>query len=220
MQLSQEATYQLIEEQIGKDALPLLDHLYNKENVSEFKIAEKMKVTVNQVRSILYRFQEKNLVIFTRKKDSKKGWYVYFWTLDMKETKALFLKVRGKQLQEHEKQLVMESQGAYFSCKNKCIRLPFEQALEIQFQCPECGEVLNQENNPKTIEQLKKTIEQLHHDLEIYSIPDYDTEEPVKAKTKKTTKKPAKKIIKKMIKKGKKSPPKHKPAKKTKKKRR
>ncbi|HLD12734.1 MAG TPA: hypothetical protein VJB87_04025 [Candidatus Nanoarchaeia archaeon] len=218
MELSQEAIYQLTEEQLGKEALALLNHLYKKENVSEFKIAEKMKVTVNQVRSLLYRFQEKNLVTFTRKKDSKKGWYVYFWTLDMKETKALFLKVRKRQLIDQQQQLTMESQGAYFSCKSKCIRLPFEQALDIQFQCPECGEVLNQEQNPKTIEQLKKNIEQLHKDIELYSMPDFDAEEqepekkkPVK-KTGKSTpvKKPAKKTIKK-------TPKKKKPAKKMKK---
>ncbi|MDO8556811.1 MAG: hypothetical protein Q7R96_06605 [Nanoarchaeota archaeon] len=193
MNLSRETVNQLLEEQLGKDTLPLIELIFSKENVSEFKLAEKLNITVNQVRSILYRLQEKNLVQFTRKKDKKKGWYVYFWTLDMKETRALFLKVRKKQLEYHQQQLGLEQAGSFFSCKSKCCRIPFEQALEVQFRCGECGELLNQEQNPKIQDQLKKQIEQLQHDIEVYSVIDVDAEEQPEQKTKKTT--PQKKKI-------------------------
>ena len=42
--------------------LPLVNILKDKDNVSEFKLAEKLNTTVNIVRNILYRLQEYNLV--------------------------------------------------------------------------------------------------------------------------------------------------------------
>ena len=196
MNLSEEALFGIIEEAVGKDSLPLVDLIYSKENVSEFKLAEKLSITVNQVRSILYRLQEKNLVAFTRKKDKKKGWYVYFWTLDMKEAKSLFLKRRKQQLEELHKQLNLEKNGALFICKNKCTRMSFEQALEFQFRCPECGEVLHQESTAKNVEQLKKTIERITQELELYSRVEVPEDE-----LKKDLRKAKPKIVKKLVKK-------------------
>ena len=57
----------------GEDVLPLVTLLKGKENVSEFVIADRLNVTVNQVRNMLYRLHKSNLVTFTRKKDKKKA---------------------------------------------------------------------------------------------------------------------------------------------------
>jgi len=212
MDLSQEALFDLVSEQVGKDTLQLVEQIYKKENVSEFKLAEKLGITVNQVRSVLYRLQDKNLVIFTRKKDKKKGWYVYFWTLDMKEAKSLFLKRRRQQLEGLQKQLSLEQNGALFICKNACARMSFEQALEVQFKCPECGEVLHQENTQKNVEQLRRTIDRTQEEIEMYSRIEPEEEEikakpkaakkkVVKAAARKHARKAVKKISKKHVKK-------------------
>ncbi len=192
MDLSKEALFDLISEVVGKDVSPLVEQIYKKENVSEFKLAEKLGITVNQVRSQLYRLQERNLVLFTRKKDKKKGWYVYFWTLDLKEAKSLFLRRRRQQLEDMQKQLLLEQNGALFICKNLCTRMTFEQALEFQFKCPECGEILNQESTGKNVEQLRRTIERIKEEIELYSRVEPAEEEEAKAKPK-----AAKKIVKK-----------------------
>ena len=82
MKLSNNAIEVLVTEIAGKDVLPLIELIRGKTDVSEFKIAEKLGKTVNEVRNMLYRLSDYNLVSFTRKKDKRKGWYIYFWTLN------------------------------------------------------------------------------------------------------------------------------------------
>lgn len=219
MKIPEETVLDLIKEEIGEDVLPLASMIFKKDNISEFKIAEKLGITVNQVRSMLYRLQEKNLVTFTRKKDKKKGWYIYSWTLDMREVRFLLLRVHKGNLEHLQKMLELESNGSFFNCGNKCMRMTFENALEFQFKCPECGEVLNQESSGKTVEKIKKDIDKLKHEIEIYSMPDVDLEEEEEKKPKKSVKKQqkktrmaAKKKMKKVRKALKKRTPKKKPA--------
>jgi len=70
----------VIEDVAGRDVLPLVSVLKGKKNVSEFTIAEELKEEINTIRNKLYRLYDSNLVEFTRKKDKKKGWYIYYWT--------------------------------------------------------------------------------------------------------------------------------------------
>jgi transcription factor E len=70
---------EVVNEIAGKQASDILNLLIGKKDVNEFLIAKKLKLTINQVRNILYKLSNFNLVTFTRKKDKKKGWYTYFW---------------------------------------------------------------------------------------------------------------------------------------------
>ena len=90
MGLDTETVADLVEEIAGKDVIELVELIKGKEHVSEFKIADKLGVTVNQVRNMLYRLYSYNLVSFIRKKDKKKGWYIYYWTFDQKKVMIYF----------------------------------------------------------------------------------------------------------------------------------
>ena len=81
----------LVEELAGDYATPIVDILYNKKDVNEFRIAKKMEMTINQIRNILYKLSAEGLVSFIRKKDDKKGWYIYYWTL---ETEKCLVKLK------------------------------------------------------------------------------------------------------------------------------
>ena len=100
MRLSQPLMEELVKEVAGDDVLALLRLILGKSNVSEFKIAEKLNITVNQVRNMLYRLNEHNLVAFTRKKDKEKGWYIYFWTFDTFNARLLIIERKQKKIAE------------------------------------------------------------------------------------------------------------------------
>src|SRR3989338_11520661 len=70
----------IVEGLINKQAVPIMDLLSSKKPVNEFTIAEKLGLTINQTRNIIYKLSDFGLVSFTRKKDKRKGWYIYFWT--------------------------------------------------------------------------------------------------------------------------------------------
>jgi len=165
MRLSNNIIESVVMEVVGKEAIPLVRFLKNNKNVSEFKIAEVIKKEVNATRNTLYKLYEHNLVSFMRKKDKKKGWYIYYWTFNQKRVKYLVTDLKKKRLKKLKERIEREEDGNFFGCKNKCIRLNFDQASDFSFKCPECGEVLDQEDNTQIIENIKKEIKGLEKEI-------------------------------------------------------
>jgi transcription initiation factor TFIIE subunit alpha len=186
----------VIVEVAGPDVVPLIKLLKNKRNVSEFKLAESLRLEVNMVRNMLYRLYDSNLVSFIRKKDKKKGWYIYYWTFDIKRIKYLtnFLKV--KRLAKLRERLKREQEGNFYVCQDKCVRLDFDQAMNFHFKCPECGKLIAQEDNTEKIAAIEKEIAGLEEDLAKKPEEPRKLVKKKKAKAAKKTKKKAKPVKK------------------------
>ena len=159
MRISNKLVEDVVKNVAGSDVVPLVELIKKKKNVSEFKIAETLGVTVNVVRNMLYRLYHKNLVSFVRKKDKKKGWYIYYWTFNMKRIKFLADSLKKEHVERLKERLEREKSGFFFTCPNECMRLDFEKATDYFFKCPECGSLLQQENNQKRIREIEKEIE-------------------------------------------------------------
>jgi transcription initiation factor TFIIE subunit alpha len=161
MELTQEKIDGLTSNMAGEDAVPIARLLVEKgENVSEFLIAEHLQMGINHVRNALYRLQESNLVTFLRKKDKKKGWYIYYWTFNSVQAKVLITKLYGERVENLQKRLKNEN-ADFLTCRRKCLRISFDNALENDFKCSECGGVLKQIDNKKQIAAIRKELEEL-----------------------------------------------------------
>ena len=167
MKLSSKIIEGVVSEVAGEDVVPLVKVLKNKKNVSEFKLAENINREVNEIRNMLYRLYDANLVSFIRKKDKKKGWYIYYWTFNGKRVKDLVSDLKKKRLEALKQRLSREEGGNFYVCDNKCIRLDFEQATDFEFKCPECGNLMNEENNTGKIEKMRFEIKGLEKDLNL-----------------------------------------------------
>ena len=165
MKLPDNLIKELISDYIGNDAVSLVLLINDKENVSELKIAEKLNVTVNEVRNILYRLNEKDLVSSTRKKDNKKGWYIYFWTFDAIKAKNLLTDYKKNRINQLSSSLSQEQNIVFFKCPKDHTRLSNEQALEYEFKCPECTTLLQQEDKTRRIDSIKNEMKRLENDL-------------------------------------------------------
>ena len=165
MRLSNKIIEATIAEVAGEDVLPIVHFLKNKKNISEFKIAEVIKKEINTTRNMLYRLQEANLVSFIRKKDKKKGWYIYYWTFKPKMIKHIIISLKKEKLTKLKDRITREKSSHFFICLNKCIRLDFEQAMNFEFKCPECGEIMNQEDNSENIRLIEEEIKKIKEEL-------------------------------------------------------
>jgi len=67
----------------GEQAVKIVDLLYDKKDINEFLIAKKLGITINQTRNLLYKLSHLGILSSIRKKDKRKGWYIYFWTFDV-----------------------------------------------------------------------------------------------------------------------------------------
>ena len=178
-----------ISEEIGKDVLELVQYLKKRENVSEFKIAEHFNLTVNQIRNMLYRLYAHSLVDFNRKKDKKKGWYIYYWDFYLKRAFETALVHKEKRLEILRDLLKKEETGQYFSCPDNDVRLVFEQAIEHGFKCPECDKVLVQDNNARKVQRIIKTMGELEEEIKNAKNVVIERKEDLRAKKPKRSKK-------------------------------
>ncbi len=161
MRISNKTVDDVVREVAGEDVVPLVNLIKKRKNISEFKIAEMMNVNVNVVRNMLYRLYNNSLVSFVRKKDKKKGWYIYYWTFIEKRVGILLEDLKKKKIDKLQERLEREKSNFFFSCQNGCIRLDFEKAMDYGFKCPECGSLMQQEDNVKKIKDLESEIEKL-----------------------------------------------------------
>ena len=156
---------EVVRELAGDDVIALVRALKNKSNVSEFKLADAIRQEINLTRNMLYRLYDHNLVSFIRRKDKKKGWYIYYWTFMPKRIKELAHNLKKIKLERLKERLEREKGTNFFSCPNKCIRLDFDQATEFEYKCPECGEILVQEDNGAKIAELQQQMHKLVKDI-------------------------------------------------------
>jgi transcription initiation factor TFIIE subunit alpha len=165
MKLSNKLVEDVVRSVAGEDVLPLVKLLKNKKNVSEFKLAEALKLEINVTRNMLYRLYHANLVSFIRRKDKKKGWYIYYWTFKLKQVKHLAVNLKKEKLEKLNDRLTREKEGSFFVCPNTCMRLDFEQAVGFEFKCPECATIMLQEANEEKIKQLQDEIKVLEKEI-------------------------------------------------------
>ena len=106
---------------VGKNVESIADLLNSPKYVNEFNIAKKLDITINQTRNILYRVSEFGLVSSIRKKDKKKGWYTYFWTLNPGKGLSKYREMLSKEIGDMRNKANVKRNSKFFLCKeNKC----------------------------------------------------------------------------------------------------
>ncbi|PIU76150.1 hypothetical protein COS75_00685 [Candidatus Pacearchaeota archaeon CG06_land_8_20_14_3_00_35_12] len=125
----------------GKNSETIVDILKEK-TVNEFKIADKMKLTVNQVRNIFYKLQSYDVVIASRKKDKRKGWYIYSWSINVPKSLEVLRNIKQKQIFDIEHNIKSRESKRFYLCTGCNIEMTEESALSHNFFCPECGRLL------------------------------------------------------------------------------
>ncbi len=137
--IEREDVKELIEEIAGMHAVKVINLLASKTILDEFKISSSLKLEVNFVRSLLYKLYEKKIVSFSKERDSKKGWWIYSWTLHIEKIIELLIKRKKERISRLEEIKSRESINQYFICESCGIKMDFGEAVENNFECFSCG---------------------------------------------------------------------------------
>lgn len=157
--------HDLVEEMAGENTGRIVEILFKKKDVNEFLIAKKMELTINQVRNILYKLSADNLVSFIRKKDKRKGWYIYYWTLDTEKCLAKLESSLQNKIEGFENTLNSRETKRFYVCKDCGIEVGEEKALEHGFSCEECADIYELNDNTKSIREVKTKITRTKNNL-------------------------------------------------------
>jgi len=150
---------------VGKQAEDVTELINSKKHVNEFNIAKKLDLTINQTRNILYKIADHGLVSSIRKKDKRKGWYTYFWKLEILKTLEYLKKVLVKKINELKHQLKSRETKQFYECKRCHIEYNEENSLLRNFTCNECGGIFTLKDNVKSVRDLKRNIKKLETEL-------------------------------------------------------
>ena len=151
----------------GKQAEEIVDLLDTQKYINEFVIAKKLNLTINQTRNILYKISDYGLVSSIRKKDKRKGWYTYFWKIEILKSLEFLRENLLKKIDNAEHQIKSRETKRFYFCERCHIELSEENALMSNFTCNECGSVLSLRDNTKLAKDLRKNKEKLERDLKI-----------------------------------------------------
>ncbi len=161
MRVKKQIIEQVVTELVGPEGIPIVLYLRGKKKISEFIVAEELDYEIHETRNLLYRLLEHNIVTFLRKKDKIKGWYICYWDFNEGMVPILAEKIRQNKISKLNERLMREAANIFYMCKNACARMAFDNAFEFNFKCPECGQIMHEQDNARTIEFIKEKLKEL-----------------------------------------------------------
>ena len=173
----------------GKQAEEIVNLLDGEKYVNEFIIAKKLNLTINQTRNILYKISDEGLVSFIRKKDKRKGWYTYFWKIEVLKSLEFLKENLTKKMDQISHQIKSRQTKEFYACETCNIEFSEESALIHDFTCNECGNIVSRKDNTPAIKEYTKELDKLKREREL-------VEEEIKIEKEKIEKKKMKEMKK------------------------
>lgn len=149
----------------GKPSEEIVDLLNTRKHVNEFLIAKRLDVTINQTRNILYKISDHGLVSNIRKKDKKKGWYTYFWKIEILKALEFLENHLAKRISQMQGQIKNRNIKRYYICERCNVEFGEENALLHDFTCQECGAIFVLKDNTKLLKELGRSVLKLEKEL-------------------------------------------------------
>jgi len=158
---------QIAENIAGETASQIVNFLYGKKDINEFLIAKKLELTINQTRNLLYKLSSFGIISSIRKKDKRKGWYIYFWTLDVFRSLEILESKLSQEISRLESELSSKKLKKFYKCPICGVEVTEESALLTNFMCSECGEIYVLSDNLSYVDNLSKKIFKFKKELEL-----------------------------------------------------
>ncbi|MHA1889807.1 MAG: transcription factor E [Promethearchaeota archaeon] len=142
-----------------------LEKLKGKE-ITDQELSELLGEDINTTRKNLYKLLDYNLATYRRVRDKKNGWILFYFRANFDGYQDILVERNKKQIDKWKELLEYEQNNIFYSCAAGCTRLPFDQASDINFRCPNCDEILNFQDNSSKIEEIRRKIEKAEKENE------------------------------------------------------
>lgn len=151
---------------VNEKGLELVKILLKKKQINEFKLAGKLKIKVNKVRSLLYKLYSKKIATYTRKRDKRKGWYIYTWKLDPSKLVEFTIKELKSDINVLEQKYRVKKAGKeFFACVDCSVQLDLVKALETNYTCPYCEKPLKVVDTEKVKQDILDAVDRLKNQI-------------------------------------------------------
>ena len=140
--------------------------------LEEGEMQEKLKLPSAELRQLLYRMQDSNLVVQLGTKEDESGNRLTYWRINKDIAESFLIRRIRDILNTLRKRREEESSGEYYVCAADPthVRLSFDEVIAKMGEsgsltCPICGAMLEPVNKEKVLEELDRMIEILERAL-------------------------------------------------------
>jgi len=149
-----------------EEAIKIIYTLKDAGEITDDQIANKTEIRLNTVRKILYRLYDHSLVSLRRSRDENTGWFIFHWKLQPDQLEGFITNQKRHVLKKLDTRLSYEKNHDFYFCDTPgCKRVPFEDAMELVFQCPTCNKPMMHFDNGRLVEVLSRKVDQLRKEL-------------------------------------------------------
>ncbi len=151
---------ELIERVAGEVGL-IIYTLHPKREFTDEELANELGIEINDIRRALFYLYEIGLADYRRKRDDETGWMEYYWRIHYEREKEVLRKELLKTKKKLQEKLETEESNVYYICSNGCVKVSYEEAMELNFMCPRCGAPLEYFDTSAVLEKLREEIEKI-----------------------------------------------------------
>ena len=86
---------------------------------------------------------------------------MYIWSLNESKLSHILVERRRQTINMLREKLMNETHENMFTCDTGCTRVAFENAFEMEFSCPDCGDRLDMVDNSFVAEEISSYIDHM-----------------------------------------------------------
>jgi len=163
--LSDDVVQAYLAEVVGAEGMPVAMNPVEEEIVDE-DLAEELDLDPKIVRRTLFILYENDLASYRRDRDEESGWYTYLWSFEYDNIPGKLNDEMKKLKDALDDRIEYERQNEFYICDIDGIRFEFEEAMDLSFNCPECGSPLEPMENNELVEAMEVRYEEIEDELE------------------------------------------------------
>jgi transcription initiation factor TFIIE subunit alpha len=133
--------------------------------VTDEELAERLGLELNDVRRALFILYENDLATYRRVRDEDSGWLTYLWTFDYDNVPPNLREEMERLLEALVERRQYELENEFYLCEVCSIRFEFAEAMDLGFECPECGSPVEAMENTHLVDAMDERIENLRAEL-------------------------------------------------------
>jgi transcription initiation factor TFIIE subunit alpha len=122
-------------------------------------------VRQGEIRRILRLFYDLRLASYRRGRHPETGATRYYWRINLGTLNSILLARKKAVLRNLKLKLEYERSNTFYYCPYDGTRFTFDEAYEYNFQCPKCGAILEEYNQPELREYLARLIKKLEESI-------------------------------------------------------
>ncbi len=159
--VSEDEVREFVSSIVDEEGMRVYEYLKDKEEISDEKIAENLDIDEKKVRSTLYNFYDNGIANYRRIQDKETKWYTYFWQINNYNKIQTVMAERLNNRIEELKGSIDDQEEEYYTCGDQDHpKLTFDGAMDLEFKCPKCGEMVEPREN-ENIKAMKDELDRL-----------------------------------------------------------